>query len=148
MMSAFAKLKQELSNATVLSFPTSAAELLLQTDTSDTAVGAVLQQSIVCETRPLSFFSRKPTPTQQRYWTYDRVLLAVYEAIKRFRHFLEYRDFYMLMDHKPLVFAFKKKQDQFTPRQTETPGFYLGIYYRLAPCIGRSQCRRGNFITH
>ena len=63
------------------------------TDASDTAVGAVLQQYVNGTWRPISFFSRKMTPAETRYSTFDRELLAVYLAIKHFRHFLEVDDF-------------------------------------------------------
>ena len=36
--------------------------------------------------------------------TFDRELLAIYLAIKHFRHFVEGREFYIATDHKPLTF--------------------------------------------
>ena len=56
------------------------------TDASDTAVRAVLQQNINGTWQPIS--SRKMTPAESRYSTFDRELLAVYLAIKHFRHSL------------------------------------------------------------
>ena len=38
-------------------------------------------------------------------------LLAIYEALKHFRHMLEARHFTILTDHKPLTFAFHQKRD-------------------------------------
>ena len=52
------------------------------TDASDHAVGAVLQQQVEGAWKPISYFSRKLTPSEQRYSTFDRELLAVYLAIK------------------------------------------------------------------
>ena len=65
---------------------------------------------------PISFFSRKLTPTETRYSTFDRELLAVYLAI---RHFLEgtCRSFHVLTDHKPLKFALNARFDRHSPRQ-------------------------------
>ena len=49
--------------------------------------------------------------------TFDRELLAVYLAIKHFRHFVEGREFFILTDHKPLTFALSTHSDKFSPRQ-------------------------------
>lgn len=68
--------------------------------------------------QPLGFFSKKLSPAQIKYSTYDRELLAIYEANKYFKHMLEGRDFIIYTDHKPLIYAFTKKNDLITPRQT------------------------------
>ena len=87
------------------------------TDASDTAVGAVLQQYVKGTWHPISFFSRKMTPVKTWYSTFDRELLGVYLAIKHFRHFLEGRQFHVLMDHKPLTFALNTRSDRHSPCQ-------------------------------
>ena len=51
------------------------------------------------------------------YATYDRELLAIYSSIKYFRHLVEGRNFTIYTDHKPLIFAFRQKQDKFLPWQ-------------------------------
>ena len=86
------------------------------TDASDIAVGAVLQQNINGTWQPISF-SRKMTPAESRYSTFDCELLAVYLAIKHFRHFLEGRQFHVLTDHKPLTYALNSRSDRYSPRQ-------------------------------
>ena len=43
--------------------------------------------------------------------------LAIYLSIKHFRHLLEGRQFTVLTDHKPLVFAFHAKPDRHSPRE-------------------------------
>ena len=116
-LAAFNSTKEALANASLLSYPQSDAPTCLMTDASDTAVGAVLQQNIDDTWRPISFFSRKMTPAETRYSTFDRELLAVYLAIKHFRHFLEGRLFHVLTDHKPLTFALHTRSDRYSPRQ-------------------------------
>ena len=81
---AFHATKQALANASLLAYPSLDAPTCLMTDASDTAVGAVLQQNINGAWKPISFFSRKMTPAETRYSTFDRELLAVYLAIKHF----------------------------------------------------------------
>jgi cleavage and polyadenylation specificity factor subunit 1 len=80
-------------------------------------MGAVLQQQVKDVWQPLTFFSRKINPAQQKYSAYDRELLAIYEAVRYFRHMLEARHFTILADHKPLTFAFHQKWDKCSPRQ-------------------------------
>ncbi|BHF70469.1 hypothetical protein SprV_0301352000 [Sparganum proliferum] len=84
-------------------------------DASTVAVGAVLQQHINDSTRPLAFFSKKLSPAETRYSTFGRELLAIYLAVKHFRHFLEGRDFTIFTDHKPLTFAIRSHSDEYNP---------------------------------
>jgi cleavage and polyadenylation specificity factor subunit 1 len=43
--------------------------------------------------------------------------LAIYAAVRIFRHMLEARHFTILTNHKPLTFAFQPKTDECSPRQ-------------------------------
>ena len=61
------------------------------TDASDKAVGAVLQQYVDDAWHPIAYFSRKLKPAETRYSAFDKELLAIYLAIKHFRHFVEGR---------------------------------------------------------
>ena len=114
-LAAFKATKEVLANASLLSYRKDDA---LMTDASDTAVGAVLQQYVNDTWHPISFFSRKMTPAEIHYSTFDRELLAVYLAIKYFCHFLEGRHFHVLTDHKPLTFALNTRPDRHSSRQT------------------------------
>jgi cleavage and polyadenylation specificity factor subunit 1 len=67
--------------------------------------------------QPLAFFSKKLNSAQQKYNAYDQELLAVYEAVKNFRHILEARHFAVFTDHKPITFAFQQKRGKCSPRQ-------------------------------
>jgi cleavage and polyadenylation specificity factor subunit 1 len=80
-------------------------------------MGAVLQQRVQDVWQPLAFFSRKLSSAQQKYSAHDRELLAIYEAVRYFRHMLEARQFTIMTDHKPLTFAFHQKRDKCSPRQ-------------------------------
>ena len=116
-VAAFNATKAALAKASLLVYPSPDAPTCLMTDASDTAVGAVLQQHINGTWHPISFFSRKLTPAKTRYSTFDRELLAVYLAIKHFRHFLEGRTFHVLTDHKPFTYALHSRSDRHSPRQ-------------------------------
>lgn len=116
-LDAFERCKQSLSDAALLAHPDCQAKLALVTDASDTAIGAVLQQRTNDAWQPLAFFSRKLSPSQVKYSPYDRELLAIYEAIKYFRHMLEARHFIIYTDHKPISFAFHERKKNCSPRQ-------------------------------
>ena len=49
--------------------------------------------------------SKKFSPAQLKYATYDRELTAVYNAIQHFDYYLENRLFKVYTDHKPLIYA-------------------------------------------
>nr|VZI02723.1 unnamed protein product [Spirometra erinaceieuropaei] len=116
-LTAFERLKTSLADATLLTHPAPEAPLSLMVDASTVAVGAVLQQHINNSTRPLAFFSKKLSPAETRYSTFGRDLLAIYLAVKHFRHFLESRDFTIFTDHKPITFAIRSHSDKYRPRE-------------------------------
>lgn len=86
---------------------------IIITDASDiaTAIGAVFQQLFDGIWCPIS---KKLKPPEPRYSTFDRELVAVYLAIKHFRHFIE---FHIRTDHRPLTFALSARTDHHSPRQ-------------------------------
>jgi hypothetical protein len=43
--------------------------------------------------------------------------LAIYEAVKHFRHIMDARHFVIITDHKPLTHAFSQKRDKCSPGQ-------------------------------
>lgn len=118
MMHSLELCKAGLSQATMLAHPKPDVELAIHTDASDTAIGAVLQQLVRPGLwEPLAFFSRRLNPAQRNYSPYDRELLAIYDAIRHFRHMVEARRFKIYTDHKPLTFAFTSRRDKCSPRQ-------------------------------
>ncbi|UYV63015.1 K02A2.6-like [Cordylochernes scorpioides] len=86
-------------------------------DTSDSAIGGVIQQKQNGMWRPVAFFSKKLNNTQKNYSTYDRELLSIYLSIKHFKYLLEGREFVIFSNHKPLIYALMKKSEKATPRQ-------------------------------
>ncbi|XP_033229642.1 uncharacterized protein LOC117181181 [Belonocnema kinseyi] len=117
---AFEKIKTDLSNAVLLAYPSSDDKIRVVTDASDFAMGAFLEQFTKGSWLTLAFFSQKFTPAQKQYSAYDRKLTAAFEATMYFRYFLEGREFKLLTEHKPLIYAFMQKSDEVSPRQQET----------------------------
>ena len=114
---AFVASKSALATATCLHHPIPDAPIVVTTDASETAVGAVLEQVVDGVHQPLAFFSKKLRPNEQKYSTFDRELLAVYLALRHFHHNLEGLSFTVRTDHKPLVSALSKTKDAFSARQ-------------------------------
>ncbi|BHF84689.1 hypothetical protein SprV_0902784000 [Sparganum proliferum] len=116
-VTAFERIKNSLADTTLLTHPAPEAQLSLMVDASTVAVGAVLQQHLAGSTQPLDLFSKKLLPSETRYSTFGRELLAIYLAVKHFWHFLEGRDFTVFTDHKPLTFALRSHSDKYNPRE-------------------------------
>ena len=114
---AFTSIKDALASATPLVHPAPNAPTCIMTDASELAIGAVLQQFIDSQWCPIAYFSKALKPSETRYSTFDRELLAIYLSIKHFRHFVEGRSFYVLTDHKPLTYALAARPDRYFPRQ-------------------------------
>ena len=117
MEKAFVDSKVAVAQATMLTHPRQDAPTSLTVDASDVAIGGVLSQLVDGSWQPLAFFSRQLHSAEQKYSAFDRELLALYQAVRHFRYFLEARDFIVYTDHKPLTLAFGKVSDPWSPRQ-------------------------------
>lgn len=114
----FAAIKDAIAKVTLLAHPIPDAPLFLMTDASSSAVGAALHQRTLDNAPlPLGFFSRKLTASETRYSTFGRELLAIFLAIRHFRHYLEGREFTVFTDHKPLTHAIRAASTNHSPRE-------------------------------
>ena len=82
---ALKRAKRSLIKTTILVHADVNAKLSLAVDVSDSHVGEVMQQYQHGCWKPLAFFSRKLSKTQQRYSTFDRELLGAFLFIRPFR---------------------------------------------------------------
>ena len=117
---AFEEAKAALAATTMLRHPRPGAEIALSADASGEAVGAVLQQRPRSggAWEPLAYFSKKLSKAETRYSAFDCELLAVYLGVRRFRHYLEGRDFPIFTDHRPLTFTMNKSSEPWSHRQS------------------------------
>ena len=120
---AFDAAKLTLSEAVMLVHPHPNAATCITTDASNVAVGAVLEQFIEGQWKPISFFSKKLTPAELNYSAFDRELLAAYLAVRHFQYFVEGRVFHINTDHKPLTFALQGTTERRSPRQARHLAF-------------------------
>ena len=114
---AFSASKSALASAALLSHPVDEAELSLAVDASSSHVGGVLQQDVKGKLQALAFFSRKLSASEVMYSAFDRELLALFASIRHFRFLLEARRFFVTTDHKPLIYALRRKSPPWTARQ-------------------------------
>ena len=99
---AFQQLKNFLTEAPVLSYPTPTDPFILDTDASGVGIGAVLSQVQDGQERVICYDSKTLSKTQRAYCTTYRELLAVVKFVKTFRHFLWGRKFTVRTDHASL----------------------------------------------
>ena len=100
--SAFEQLKQHLTSSPILCMPTDHDHFVLDTDASDTAIGAVLSQSIDGVERVVAYASKRLSRAEMNYCVTRRELLAVVFFVKYFRHYLLGRRFTVRSDHAAL----------------------------------------------
>ena len=81
-------------------------------DAFDLAMGSALETKVDSIWRPLAFFSKKFTPAQVKYATYDRELMAIEQSIKHFHYALEGRSFEVCTDHKPIIYSQKHTHEK------------------------------------
>ena len=87
---AFQQLKEAFTVAPVLAHWQPDVPLTVETDASNYALAAIL--SITCpdgEIHPVAFLSWTFSKTELNYDVHDKELLAVFEAFKAWRHYLE-----------------------------------------------------------
>jgi len=70
----------------------------LHTDASASGYGAILMHKIDGKPRVVEYFSKCTSPAESRYHSYELETLAVYNAVKSFRHYLHGRKFVIFTD--------------------------------------------------
>ena len=87
---AFENLKSAFTSAPILTHWIPDKPIIVETDASDYALGAILSIQIDSgEIHPVAFHSRTFTAPELNYDTHDKELLAIFEAFRVWRHFLE-----------------------------------------------------------
>jgi len=101
---AFLLLKRNLTEAPVLATPRDEGLFYLDTDASDFALGAVLQQEQDGVIRVIGYAFRALSDAEKNYCTTGMELLAVIYGLKQFRQFLVARECFVIRtDHAALT---------------------------------------------
>ncbi len=100
-------MRQAFLEAPILNHFDPERHIRIETDASGYTIGGVLSQLTSDDLGrwyPVAFFSRKIIPAETRYETHDGELLAIVEAFKTWRHYLEgcKHEVLMLTDHNNL----------------------------------------------
>lgn len=125
-VSAFQTLKSTLVSAPVLALTNFSKTFTIETDASDTGIGAVLSQ----EGHPVAFVSRALGPKTRGLSTYEKEYLAILLVVDQWRSYLQHGEFLILTDHHSLMHI--TDQRLHTPWQHKAFTKLLGLQYRIA----------------
>ena len=95
-------IKRCLSEAPVLACPNFEIPFVLQTDASNTGLGAVLTQDVEGKESVISYASRTLSEAECKYSTTEKECLAIVWAIQKYRPYLEGYKFTVITDHSSL----------------------------------------------
>ena len=118
---AFKELKHRLTSAPILVAPQDEGTFYLDTDASDTALGAVCQQQQDGILRVIGHASRALSDAERRYCITRRELLGVVYGLKKFRQHLLGRPIVVRTDHAALTYLQK------TPEPIGQQGRWLDL---------------------
>jgi transposase InsO family protein len=122
---AFQTLKQALITAPVLSLPDFSKTFTVETDASDTGIGAVLTQ----DGHPLAFVSKALGPRTRGLSTYEKEHLAILMAVDHWRPYLQSGEFRIVTDQRSL--SHLQNQHLHTTWQHKALTKMLGLHYSI-----------------
>jgi len=110
MAQSFQKLKEELCTAPVLNSPNKTDLFILDTDASQSSVGAVLsQRNSDGQEKVVAYASNRLSKCETKYCATRKELLAVVHYVRLFRHYLIGKKFLLRTDHKSLTWLMSWK---------------------------------------
>ena len=131
-MKSFENLKKKVTEQPVLALPDFNKVFQVDCDASGAAIGAVLSQ----EGRPIAFFSEKLNEAKRKYSVYDQEFYAIVQALKKWRHYLLPKDFFLLTDHKALQYI--NSQGKLNKKHSKWVDFLQGYSFVLKHRSGKS----------
>ena len=103
---AFKELKEKITSQPVLSLLKREGKFRVETDASEHTIGGVLSQEQDGKWKPIAFLSRTMQAAERNYEIYDKELLAIVEALAKWRQYLldAVEPFEVWMDHENLKY--------------------------------------------
>lgn len=125
---AFQRLKRALASTPVLRLPDYSKVFSVESDASNSGIGAVLTQ----EGRPLAYFSKALGVKGQAMSTYEKELMAVVSAVKKWTPYLMDKHFFIKTDHWALKFLAEQKISNLLQQKwiSKLMGYNYTILYR------------------
>ena len=129
---AFLALRASLIDSPILAFPTETGQYVLDTDASNFGLGGVLSQIQDDRELVVAYCSRALRPSQRRYCTTKREMLAVVAMCLQFRSYLRGAHFTLRTDHKSLVWlhSFKDTEGMLSRWLHSLQQFQFSIIHR------------------
>ncbi|KAJ0885707.1 putative nucleotidyltransferase, Ribonuclease H [Helianthus annuus] len=122
---AFQALKVALTTTPTLALPDWSHPFTVECDASGVGIGAVLTQ----HGRPLAYFSASLKGTMLSWSTYEKEMLAIVKAVRKWRHYLLGRPFVVKTDHVNLKYLLEQRIT--TPAQSRWLPKLLGFDYKI-----------------
>ena len=102
------ELKKRLTCAPVLGYPDYSSPFVLSTDASRTAIGAILSQVGADKVdKVIGYRGRSLSGAEKNYSISELEALAIFDALKHFRHYLQHAPVTIKTDHQPLKGLFQ-----------------------------------------
>ena len=150
---AFEELKLAMRGAPVLALPDPDRQFVVNTDASDFATGAVLQQDFGHGLQPIAYSSHKLSDAERRYPTHDREMLAIINMLGEWRTYLQGRQPFVVRirtDHNSLQYFMT--QQSLSARQSrwldKLSDFDFKIEYVRGPSnvVADALSRRADYV--
>ncbi|KAJ8333601.1 hypothetical protein SKAU_G00416090 [Synaphobranchus kaupii] len=137
---AFDQLRAALTEAPVLAYPDAQRPFIVDTDTSNTGVGAVLSQEDEDGERVVAYYSRALGKAKRNYCVTRQELLAVVRALHHFRPYLQGSHFLLRTDHASLTWllTFKDPEGQVARWLEQLQGYDFEIRHRAGRLHGNA----------
>lgn len=139
---AFDALKNALVSAPVLALPDFSKPFQLQTDASDSRVGAILLQ----EGHLLAFVNKSLAPRTRLLSTYEKEFLAILVAVEQWRSYLQHAEFTIFTDQRSLMHI--TDQRLHTQWQLKMHHKLAGLQYRVIYKSGASNSAADALSRH
>jgi hypothetical protein len=120
----FNKLKSALTQDPILQTFDINKEIVIQTDSSQNAIGSVLLQ----DNKPVCYASKSLSDTEARYAQIEKEFLAVLFACKKFHYYVYGRRIIIQTDHLPLISIMQKDINSIPSRRLQCIKLKLSRY--------------------
>ena len=145
-------------NAPILAYPNLTDTFVIDTDASDTAIGAVLSQIQNGEEKVIGYGSKTLSKEERNYCVTRRELLAVVHFVEHYKYYLQGKKFVVRTDHSSLRWMLNQKdlQDQLARWIQKLSTYDFDIEFRPGKKHGNAdamsrwggKCYRGGVCYH